>query len=191
MSSNSLRRYAYYVSFIDDFSRKKWVYFMKNKDEVFSKFNKFKALIENHTEKKFKTFQSDNGGEFTSDEFKELCRESGIRRELTIPYNPKHNGVSKRKNRTIMEATKAMLHDQDLPMRLWAEVVRTTVYVQNHTLHRILEKKTPEESRRILLWKETKSHPSQNIWLPGVCTHSERKEDEVRSFRKEGYICGI
>ena len=46
----------YYVSFIDDFSRKTWIYFMKNKDEVFSKFNEFKALIENHTEKKIKTF---------------------------------------------------------------------------------------------------------------------------------------
>ena len=51
MSSISLSGYAYYVSFIDDFSRKTWVYFMKNKDEVFSKLKEFKALIENHTEK--------------------------------------------------------------------------------------------------------------------------------------------
>ena len=49
---------------------------MKNKDEVFSKFKEFKALIENHTEKKIKTFQSDNGGEFTSNEFKYLCKDS-------------------------------------------------------------------------------------------------------------------
>ena len=41
--------YVYYVSFIDDFSRKTWIYFMKNKDEVFNKFKEFKALIENHT----------------------------------------------------------------------------------------------------------------------------------------------
>ena len=45
-------RYVYYVSFIDEFSRKTWIYFMKNKDEVFSKFKEFKALIENHTENK-------------------------------------------------------------------------------------------------------------------------------------------
>ena len=56
MSSSSLIGYAYYVSFIDDFSIKAWIYFMKNKDEVFNKFKKFKALIENHTEKKIKTF---------------------------------------------------------------------------------------------------------------------------------------
>ena len=45
MSSSSLSRYVYYVSFIDDFSRKTWIYFMKNKDGVFSKFKEFKALI--------------------------------------------------------------------------------------------------------------------------------------------------
>ena len=72
MSLNSLSGYAYYVSFIDEFSRKTYAYFMKNKDEVFRKSKEFKALIENHTEKKIKTFRSDNGGEFTSNEFKEL-----------------------------------------------------------------------------------------------------------------------
>ena len=52
MSSNSLSGYAYYVSFIDDFSRKTRIYFMKNKDEVFSKFKEFKALIKNYIVKK-------------------------------------------------------------------------------------------------------------------------------------------
>ena len=56
MSSISLSRYVYYVSFNDDFSRETWIYFLKNKDEVFSKFKEFKALIENHTEKKIKIF---------------------------------------------------------------------------------------------------------------------------------------
>ena len=44
-----------------------------------------------------------------------------------------------------MEAAKSMLHDQDLPMHLWAEAARTVVYVQNHTPHRVLENKTLEE----------------------------------------------
>ena len=83
MSSNSLSGYAYYVSFIDDFSRKTWIYFMKNKDEVFSKFKEFKALIKKYTEKKINIFRLDNGREF-----KELCKDSGIKRDLTTPYNP-------------------------------------------------------------------------------------------------------
>ena len=44
-----------------------------------------------------------------------------------------------------MEAAREMLHDQDLPMHLWAEATRKVVYVQNYTPHRVLKNKTPEE----------------------------------------------
>ena len=44
-----------------------------------------------------------------------------------------------------MDAAKAMLHDQDLPMHLWVEAARITVYVQNRTPHQVLDNKTPEE----------------------------------------------
>ena len=87
MSSSYLSRYVYYVYFIDEFSRKTSIHFMKNKDEVFSKLKEFKSLIKNHTKKRIKTFRSDNGGEFTSNEFKGLCKDSGIKRELSTPYN--------------------------------------------------------------------------------------------------------
>ena len=66
MSSSSLSRYVYYVSFIYYFSHKTWIYFLKGKNEVFSKFKEFKVLVENCTERKIKTLRSDNGGEFTS-----------------------------------------------------------------------------------------------------------------------------
>ena len=85
----------------------------------------------------------ENGGEFTSNEFKYFCKEAGIERELTTPYNPQQNGVLERKNRTIMEAVKAMIHDQDLPMHLWVEAARTTVYVQNRISHSDFGNKTP------------------------------------------------
>jgi transposase InsO family protein len=78
----------YYVSFIDDYSRKTWVYFLKSKDKVFSKFKEFKALIENLSERKIKILRSNNGGEYTSKEFVNLCKDVGIKRELTTPYNP-------------------------------------------------------------------------------------------------------
>ena len=64
---------------------------------------------------------------------------------MSTPYNPQKNLIAERKNRAIMEVAIAMLHDQDLPMHLWAEAARTPVYVQNCTPHRVLENKTPEE----------------------------------------------
>jgi transposase InsO family protein len=145
MTVPSLGNFLYYVTFIDDFSRKTWIYFLKAKDEVFNKFQEFKALVENLSGRKIKVLRSDNGGEYTSNEFKDFCREAGIKRELTTPYNPQQNGVAERKNRSIVEAAKAMIHDQNLPMHLWAEASSTTVYVQNKSPHKILGNKTPEE----------------------------------------------
>jgi hypothetical protein len=52
MPSSSISGYVYYAYFIDDYSRKTWVYFLKQKDEVFNKFKEFKALIENISERK-------------------------------------------------------------------------------------------------------------------------------------------
>jgi transposase InsO family protein len=129
MSVTSLSGYVYYVSFIDDYSCKYWISLLKAKNEVFGKFKEFKALVENLREWKIKTLRSDNGGEFTSEEFKEYCKEVGIKRELSTPYNPQENGLAKRKNQMIMEAMKAMIHDQDLPMHLWAKATKTAVYV--------------------------------------------------------------
>ena len=69
---------------------------------MFERFKEFKALVENLPEKKIKIMRLDNGGEFTSNEFNDFCKEVGIKRELTIPYNPQQNGVAERKNRSIM-----------------------------------------------------------------------------------------
>jgi hypothetical protein len=118
MPSSSMSGYVYYVSFIDDYSRKTWLYFLKSKDEVFNKFKEFKALIENLSERKIKILRSYNGGEYTSKEFVSFCKDVGMKRELTTPFNPQQNGVAERKNITIMEAVKTMIHDQDLPMCL-------------------------------------------------------------------------
>jgi transposase InsO family protein len=95
MPSSSISGYVYYVSFIDDYSRNTWVYFLKSKDEVFSKFKEFKALMENISEKNIKILRLDNGGEYTSKEFMNFCKYVGIKRELTTPYNPQQNGVAK------------------------------------------------------------------------------------------------
>lgn len=68
-----------------------------------------------------------------------------FKRELTTPYNSQRNGVAERKNRSIVEASKVVIRDQNLPMHLWAEASSTVVYVQNKSPHKILGNKTPEE----------------------------------------------
>jgi hypothetical protein len=89
--------------------------------------------------------RSNNGYEYTSKAFKDLCVGASIKRELTIPYNPQQNWVAESKNMAIVGVAKAMLYDQDLPKFLWAEACNTIVYIQNKNPHRVLGRKTPEE----------------------------------------------
>jgi len=146
MPVNSLGGYSYYLTFTDDYSQKTWIYFLKMKNELFSWFRHFKALIENQTEKKTKILRTNNGTECESNEFHDFCKEASIKRETTTPYTPEQNGVAERKNRTIMEVVRAMLHDQRLPKFLWAEAANTAVYVQNQCPHQPLGSNTPEEN---------------------------------------------
>jgi transposase InsO family protein len=109
VSVPSLGKYVYYVSFIDDFSRNTWMYFLRKKYEVFDRFKEFKALVENQTEKRIKVLRTDNGREFCGNEFEEFYKKCGIARQKTTPYTPQHNGVAERMNMTLMEKTRFLL----------------------------------------------------------------------------------
>jgi hypothetical protein len=78
MSSTSLTGCLYYVIFIDDFSSKSWIFFMKTKGHVFNQFQEFKALMENETRKKIKALRTHNGGEYTSKVFMDFCVGEGV-----------------------------------------------------------------------------------------------------------------
>jgi len=70
----SLGKTNYFLLFIDDFSRKTWVYFLKQKSEVFTIFKKFKAVVEKESGRQIKAIQTNRGGEFTSKEFQEFVK---------------------------------------------------------------------------------------------------------------------
>ena len=63
----SLGGMHYFVTFVDDFSRRVWVYTMKAKDEVFEVFLNWKKMVETQTGGKIKRLRSDNGGEYKND----------------------------------------------------------------------------------------------------------------------------
>ena len=68
----------YYVTFIDDATRKLWVYFLRHKSDVFQTFKNWKCLVENETDKKLKCLRYDNGGEYCIHEFEDYCSTNGI-----------------------------------------------------------------------------------------------------------------
>jgi transposase InsO family protein len=131
MKTTSRGGAQYFVTFINEFSRKTHVYLLRAKGEVFDKFKKYKALVENQTSMKIKTLRSDNGGEFVSKKFDNFLHECGIQRQTSAPYTPQQNGVANRTNRTIMECARSMILAQALDLEFWAEAVNTAVYINN------------------------------------------------------------
>jgi hypothetical protein len=128
---SSLGGSHYYVTFIDDATRKTWVYCIRQKSDVFDTFKKWKSLVENETGKSLKCLRSDNGGEYCSKEFDDYFSYHGIRREKTVPRTPQENGVSERMNKTIMERARSMRLHAGLPLRFWEDVVDIVVYLIN------------------------------------------------------------
>ena len=74
--------------FVDDYNRFTWIYFVKHKSEVFNKFFQFKEVVEEVLGSKIKRLRTNNGGEFTSEEFLNFCRKHDIKRELTCTETP-------------------------------------------------------------------------------------------------------
>ena len=81
----SLGGSRYYNTFIDDSSKKVWVYFLKSKFVVFETFKKWKAMVETEMGLKLKCLRLDNGGEYEDMWFKQFCAVNGIKVEKTIP----------------------------------------------------------------------------------------------------------
>lgn len=142
----SLKGSKYYIAFIDDFTRMCWIYFLRFKSEVAGVFWKFKQWIENQSGCKIQVLRSDNGTEYTSEKFNLFCEEAGIEHQLTAPYTPQQNGVSERKNRTIMEMARCMLYEKGLPKEYWAEAANTAVFLLNRLPTKAVHGKTPFEA---------------------------------------------
>jgi len=69
MKTPSVAGNQYFLTFIDDFTRKTWVYFLNNKSEGFENFRNFKALVENQSGQHIKVLRNDRGGDYISKEF--------------------------------------------------------------------------------------------------------------------------
>jgi len=130
---------------VDDYNRWTWVKFLRSKNNAYNVFNNFCTQIQSEKEMKILKVRSDHGGEFENEPFEIFCEKHGIVHEFSSPRTPQQNGVVERKNRTLQEMARTMIHENNLAKHFWAEVVNTTCYVQNRIYIRpILEKTTYE-----------------------------------------------
>jgi transposase InsO family protein len=83
----------YFNMLVDDVSRYMWVKALRSKDATAEEIKLYPSSTEAQTGRKLKVFCSDRGEEFNSGDFAKHCGEHGVRRRLTMPYNPQQNGI--------------------------------------------------------------------------------------------------
>jgi hypothetical protein len=136
-------RYKYFVTFIDDFSRYTWVYFLRSKSEVLSVFQTFVAYVETQFSTGIKILRSDSGGEYMSHEFHDFLHHKGIVSQRSCPYTPQQNGVAERKNRHLLDVVRTLLLESSVPSKFWVEALSTAVYLINRLPSQVLNLDSP------------------------------------------------
>jgi hypothetical protein len=141
----SINKARYVLTFIDDFSRFTWVFFLKLKSEVFECLIEFKALAENEFGCKIKILCTDNVGDYFNKYVHKICIDAGIQLQHIVPYTPQQNGVAERKKRSLKEMANCMLQSKSLAPKIWDEAINCAAYIQNLFPHKSLKGTTPFE----------------------------------------------
>ena len=136
---------SYFITFTDDLSRYGYVYLMKHKSEALDKFKEFQNRVENQLNRKIKALRSDRGGEYLSLEFDEHLKDCGIVSQLTPPGTPQLNGVSERRNRTLLDMVRSMMSQTVLPDSLWGFALQSAALILNRSPTKSSDK-TPYEA---------------------------------------------
>ncbi|GJT22376.1 retrotransposon protein, putative, ty1-copia subclass [Tanacetum coccineum] len=122
---------SYFITFTDEFSRYGYVYLLKYKHEVFETFKVFQKEVENQLGKTIKSLRSDRRGDYMSQEFLDHLKDHGIIAYRTPPYTPQHNGVSKRRNRTLLDMVHSMMSQTTLPKSFWDYALESAARILN------------------------------------------------------------
>ena len=104
---------------------------MKRKSEAFEKFKEFKAEVENQLGKHIKAIQSNHGGKYLLRSFKDYFTENGIISKLTAPRTPQQNGITERRNETLLDMVRSMMSYSTLPISFWGYALNTVMYFLN------------------------------------------------------------
>lgn len=130
--TKSCSGYIYYVLFIDDFSGFSWVFSLSFKAHVFDCFAHFHMMVERQLSKKLKVLHRNSGTKYLNHNFKSYPSKFGIIHQLSYPYTSAQNSVSERKHCHLIETTRALLHQFNMPYKFWVEAFQTTTYLINH-----------------------------------------------------------
>jgi transposase InsO family protein len=103
-------------------------------------------MVEKKTGKSIKILRSYQRGEYKSGDFNKYCKDNGIVQKFTVPHTPQQNGVTERKNRTLVECARNMMKGKNLSNAFWAKAINTAIYLKNRSPTRCLDNVTPFKS---------------------------------------------
>ena len=119
----------WFVTFIDDYTRVSWIYLLKNKSDVSHIFPVFCTMVQNQFGAKIKKIHSDNACDYFNQILSQWFQKEGIIHESSSITTPQQNGVAERKNRHLLEFTRALLFQQNVPKSYRGEAVLKSAYV--------------------------------------------------------------
>ncbi|GFT01566.1 retrovirus-related Pol polyprotein from transposon TNT 1-94 [Trichonephila clavipes] len=131
----------YFLSIMDDYSRKVTVFPIRNKPDVFYTFIRFQKRAERFLSKKVIAVRTDGGLEFCNKDMDNFLTELGIKHEITNSYTPEMNGVAERFN---LDGIKTLLKSSEVPHKFWGEALLCFTYAWNRICHKN-SNKTPFE----------------------------------------------
>jgi transposase InsO family protein len=134
----------YFITITDDYSRYGYVYLLRNKNEAFEMFKTFKNEVENQLNNSIKILRSDRRGEYLSGAFQDHLSSCGMVSQLTPLGTPLHNGVSERRNRTILDMVRSMMARSTLPLSFWGFAMLSAAHILNMAPTKKVDK-TPYE----------------------------------------------
>jgi len=111
------------------------------------------------------------------------CTDEGIQRQLTNLYNHAQNGVSERKNRTLVESSCSMLKVAQLSNSFWAEALNTSCYLQNCSYTSTIDNVTPHE-----LWIGLKSD-LQHLRIFGCLAYAHLPHEKCHKLATKSGKC--
>nr|GFB39536.1 hypothetical protein [Tanacetum cinerariifolium] len=161
------------------------VYLLKHKHEVFETFKVFQKKVENQLGKTIKSQRSDRGGEYMSQKFLDHLKDHGIIALRTPPYTPQHNGVSERRNKTLLDMVRSMMSQTTLPKSFWDYALETAARILNMVPTKKV-KKTPYEEHELgdlgepANYKAVLLDPKSKKWLIAMNVEMQSiKDNEV------------
>jgi transposase InsO family protein len=138
--------YEYFVTWVDDKSRKVFINGIKLKSEVGERLKAFVERAELETGQRIVALRSDGGSEYTSNNVRKYLKGKGVKHEITTPDTLQHNGVAECMNRTLLNMVRAMLNDAELPDTYWHDALQYAAHIHNISPTQALDDITPEEA---------------------------------------------